>query len=77
MTLSESDEGKTVVDSSGQELGVVAEVREGAAFVSPMDDLASPTRGKLGWGGDDRDVYGLDQALVDAVTNSEVRLAEP
>lgn len=77
MELTDAEAGKPVVDSDGEELGVVAEVTNGSAFVIPMEDLPSTTRAQLGWGGDDRDVYGLDGALVETVTNSEIRLAEP
>jgi hypothetical protein len=76
MSFSPADEGKPVLDSSGRELAVVADVTDGTAFVDPLDDLANSTRAQLGWGGDDREVYGLDSALVDRVTNSDVHLVE-
>jgi hypothetical protein len=77
MEFSESDEGKTVLASSGDELGVVDDVRQGAAFVKPLSDLAPPVRAQLGWGGDDRDEYRLDEARVGRVTGDEIHLSEP
>lgn len=74
--FSDAAEGKTVLDSDGRDLGVVAEVRNGSAFVRPLADLASPTRAALGWGGDDRDVYRLQDARVDRVTNDEIWLED-
>ena len=71
------DEGKPVLDSEGRGLGVVRVVRNGAALVAPMSDLDPPGRAELGWGGDERDAYCLDGAIVETVTNSHVELRSP
>lgn len=77
MEFTDADEGKTVLGSDGRELGVVAEVRNGAAFVTPLSDLASPIRAELGWGGDEREAYRLDDARVKTVTGSAIELRSP
>jgi hypothetical protein len=77
MEFTENDEGKPVLDSDGHELGVVDEVRHGTAYVTPMADLASPVRAELGWGGDDRDTYRLDEARIETVRSGEIELREP
>jgi hypothetical protein len=77
MEFADSDEGKPVLDSDGREVGVVDEVRHGTAFVTPMADLDPPVLAELGWGGDDRDAYRLDGALVETVTDGQVELRSP
>lgn len=75
--FTDADEGKAVVTANGKEIGVVRDVRAGAAFVRPMAGLEPSIMAELGWGGDDREVYRLDEARVDAVTESIVTLLEP
>ena len=77
MEFTEADEGKPVTDSDGRELGVVDEVRNGSAYVTPMADLGPPVRAELGWGGDGRDAYRLDGARVETITGSAVELRRP
>jgi hypothetical protein len=77
MEFTDAEEGKPVLDSSGEELGVVDDVRNGAAFVTPLADLSSPHRAELGWGGDGRDSYRLDEARVIRVTGSFIQLGDP
>lgn len=77
MEFTTSDEGKPVLDSDGRELGVVDEVRHGTAYVTPMADLDPPVLAELGWGGDDRDAYRLDDARVETVTGGRVELRRP
>ena len=77
MEFDQSDEGKPVLASDGRELGVVDEVRHGTAYVTPLADLAPPVRSALGWGGDDRDAYRLDEARVETVRSGEIELREP
>jgi hypothetical protein len=77
MEFTESDEGTPVLDSDGRELGVVDEVRHGTAFVTPMADLAPPALAELGWGGDGRDAYRLDDALVETVADGRIELRKP
>lgn len=75
--FSESDVDKTVVASDGRDLGVVREVRSGVAFVDPMESLEPTLRSQLGWGGDGRDQYRLDESRVETVDGDEIHLSEP
>lgn len=75
--FSDSDEEKVVLDSDGTEIGVVDDVRNGSAYVRPLADIESTTRAELGWGGDDRDAYRLQDARVESVTNDEIWLEAP
>ena len=77
MAFSEHDEGKTVIGHDERELGVVTRVTDGAAFVEPLTGLPAPARSTLGWGGDGREEYRIDESLVAAVTGSEMWLEEP
>lgn len=75
--FSETDEEKVVLDSERREIGVVEDVRNGSAFVRPLADLEAPVRTELGWHGDDREVYRLQDGRVESVTNDEVWLEAP
>lgn len=77
MEVPESLVDGTVVSSEGRDLAVIREVRNGTAFVEPLSSLSNAARADLGWGGDDRDHYRLDDARIDAVTNDTVRLDDP
>ncbi len=74
VTLTEEDEGKTVVNSSGDQVGRVIEVQHGTAHVEPDPGLADTIRFKLGWGEGDEDSYQLDAGSVENVSDSEVHL---
>jgi hypothetical protein len=75
-TLSEEDEGKSVVDASGEEVGVVAAVRHGTAYVAPDPGLTDKARAKLGVGDVEEDTFPLqeDSIEVESVTDDELRL---
>lgn len=72
--LSERDEGKTVVNADGAEVGIVAAFRGGTAFVDPDPDIADSVKPKLGWGDVDADQFPLNEDHVETVTDDEVRL---
>lgn len=77
MEVPESLAGGTVVSSDGRDLGVIREVRNGTAYVEPLESLSNAARSELGWGGDGRERYRLDDARIDAVTSDTVRLDDP
>lgn len=77
MGFTEEDEGLPVVDSGGRELGVVDEVTRGTAFVRPLPDLEGWVLADLGWGGDDRETYRLDEARVESRSGSAIELRRP
>lgn len=73
-TLTESDEGKTVVNHRGDKVGRVVEVSGGAAHVDPDPDIADTIRSKLGWGDTDEGTYHLDESSIEEVTDDEIRI---
>lgn len=76
ITFSENDEGKRVVDASGETVGRVLDVRHGMAYVDPDPDFLDTLTSKLGWGdaADESDAYPLQSTDVREVTDDEVRL---
>ena len=73
-TLTESDEGKAVVNASGEQVGIVSGFRGGVAYVDPDPGIGDKLMSKLGWGDVDDDDYPLDGSDVETVTDDEVRL---
>ena len=73
--LTEADEGKHVVNASGDSIGRVVEVRGGEAHVDSDPGMTDTIKSKLGWGGaQDDDTYRLDPAHIESVTDDEIRL---
>lgn len=74
-TFTEDDEGKTVVNDEGEEVGMVATVEHGTAYVDPDPGLTDTIKSTLGWGdSDDEDTYPLQEESVASVTDDEVHL---
>ena len=74
--VTDDDQGKAVVDSSGQEIGMVTEIRSGTAYVNADPGLTDTIRSKLGWGDADEDDYALDESRIHTVTDDEIRLKD-
>lgn len=74
--FNDDDEGKRVVDSTGHEIGIVAEVRGGTAYVDPDPGLLDEMKSKLGWGDADEETYPIDHADVTQVTDDEIHIRE-
>jgi hypothetical protein len=74
--VTDDDEGKRVVDSSGRKIGMVTEVRSGKAFVDADPGLTDTIRSKLGWGKADKDDYELEGDRIDDITDDEIRLKD-
>lgn len=73
-TLTESDEGKKVVNQDGDTVGRVVDVRDDGAYVDPDPDVTDTIMSKLGWGERDEETYRLDESTIEDVTDDEVRL---
>lgn len=73
--LTEEDEGKDVVDSNGETIGIVSSVRGGTAYVDPDPGLTDSIKSSLGWNEPDEEDYPLDDSRIDTVTDDEVRLS--
>lgn len=74
VTFTEDDEGKTVVNENGDEIGVIKEVRTGTAYVDPDPNLLDTIRSKLSWDPAGRGTYPLEADRVESMTDDEVRL---
>ncbi len=76
MHLHADDEGKPLVDSNGEKIGMIAEVEDGTAHVDPDPGITGMIRSKLGWGDTDGGDYALDSDRINIITDDEVRLED-
>lgn len=72
--LTEDDEGKRVVTMDGDEVGMIAEVSGGQAYVDPDPGLLDAIKAKLDWGDAAGDTYPLVEDDIEEVTDDEVRI---
>jgi hypothetical protein len=75
MSVSDSEEGKAVVDANGDQIGIVSEVRHGTAYVDPDPGLTDKVKTKLGWNDKDEEDYPLQEESIEAITDDEIKLA--
>lgn len=73
-TVTEEDQGKTVVNSDGEKVGVVTGVRGGTAYVNPDPGLTDSIKSKLGWEDVDADDYPLNQDRIETIDEDQIRL---
>lgn len=73
-SFTEDDEGKTVVNDQGDEVGIIADVEHGTAYVDPDPGVTDKIKSKLGWDDRGEDTYPLQEESVDSVTDDEIRL---
>ena len=73
-TLTDGDEGKTVVDRDGNEVGTIDRVEHGTAYIDADEGLIDGIKSMLGDDGDG--TYTLVGTDVERVTDDEVRLRE-
>jgi len=62
--VTDDDEGKAVVDSHGEKIGMITEVKSGTAYVNADPGLADTIRSKLGWSDADQDDYPLEKDRI-------------
>ncbi|GAB7009469.1 PRC-barrel domain containing protein [Halorubrum trueperi] len=74
--ISDDDKGKRVVNSSGQKIGMITEVKNGNAYVDADPGIADSIRSKLGWGDADADDYRLESRRIADINDDEVRLKD-
>lgn len=74
--LTEDDEGKRVVTTDGDEVGMIREVRGGTAYVEPDPGMFDTIKAKLDWGDPGEEAYPIDADRVDRVTDDEVHLRQ-
>ncbi|WP_236039681.1 hypothetical protein [Haloarcula salinisoli] len=75
VTPQEEDEGKTVVNPDGEEVGMVVDVDNGQMHVNPHPSITDRIRTVLGWSDhDDEDSYLLDTDHIERVEDDQVVL---
>lgn len=74
--LTDSDEGKNVINASGDEIGKIREVMGNRAHVNPDPGLADSVKSKLGWGDSDEDDFVLKEDHIMTITDDEIRLKD-
>ncbi|SDQ58341.1 hypothetical protein [Natronobacterium texcoconense] len=72
--FTEEDIGKTVEDSNGAALGVVASVDDGIAMVEPDPGAIDSIKAALGWESDPDEVFPVEPGSVDVIGGETVRL---
>lgn len=73
--LTDRGEGKHVVNSRGDKIGMVTKVHDNTAFVDPDPRLIDAISSKLGWGDVDEE-YELQHDRIETVTDDKIRLTE-
>ena len=68
------DDGKKVIDSHGETVGMVSEVKDGMAYVDADPGIADKIKSTLGWDDADDSDYTLRRSQVDRVTDDEIHL---
>jgi len=72
--IDESVEGYSVVNASGDEIGIVSDVRGGTAYVDPNPGLTDTIRSKLGWNDPDAEDFPLRGDQIDAIGDDRIHL---
>jgi hypothetical protein len=72
--LTDDDVGKTVVDTNGDEIGLVDRYEHGTAYVAPDPGISTRLKTMLGWDDETDEDYPLQEAAVATVTDDQVRL---
>lgn len=73
-TITESDDGKRVVNADGEVVGLVSGVRDGTAYVDPDPGIAERVTARLGWDDVDDEDYPLEPSKIETITDEEIRL---
>lgn len=72
--IKHGDIGKTVFDSTGNEIGTVSNVDGSTVHVEPDSDLTDRIRSRMGWDDPEMDEYTLDSNQADKITDDEIHL---
>lgn len=73
--IGDDDVGKTVVNASGEDVGMVTAVEHGTARVKPDPGITDSIKATLGWQGSTEDTYPLQEDAIAQVTGNEIRLS--
>lgn len=75
--FTEEDEGKTVVNPVGEEVGIVELVKDGTAYVEPHPSWTDRIKASIGWEDDpDMGEQPLEEEYVEEVTDDSVILRQ-
>ena len=74
LTYTNDDVGKRVVNATGDEVGVVTDVRNGTPYVDPDPGMFDTVKAKLGREGVDEDAYPLQGDQMSEVADDEIHL---
>lgn len=75
--FTEEDEGKTVVNPVGEEVGIVELVQNGTAYVEPHPNWSDRVKARIGWEDEpDMGEQPLEDEDVEEVTDDEVILRQ-
>lgn len=72
--LTEDDQGKDVVDSMGEQVGIVADVEADTVYIDPEPGFTDRLKARFGWGEPDQDAYPVNSSQFSEVTDDEVVL---
>ncbi|ADB59820.1 hypothetical protein Htur_0926 [Haloterrigena turkmenica DSM 5511] len=70
--LSPDDQGKDVVDETGEQIGIVAEVEGQTAYIDPEPGLTDRLKARMNWGGHDDEDYPVEASEINEITDREV-----
>lgn len=76
VTLTDGEIGKSVVDSTGDEVGMITDVDDSGEmmYVDPEPGIAERIRAALDWGSSDDDDYPVDVQQIKRITDQAVEL---
>jgi len=74
VTPTDDDVGKEVVNTRGDELGMVVDVESNQMYVDPHASLTDKIRTALGWGDHDEDSYRVDNESIVRIEDDQVVL---
>jgi sporulation protein YlmC with PRC-barrel domain len=74
VTPTDDDVGKEVVNTHGDELGMVVDVESNQMYVDPHASLTDKIRTALGWSDHDEDSYRVDNESIVRIEDDQVVL---
>lgn len=74
VSFTTDDEGKEVVDASGDTLGIVTEIDRDTAYVDPDPGLTETFLADLGWGDADGGEYTVKADAVETKADEKLHL---
>lgn len=74
VSFTDDDEGKMVVDASGNTLGLVTAVESDTAYVDPDPGLTETIKADLGWAEAEPDEYTVKQDAVETKGDEKLHL---